>query len=82
MLADAGANATLLRLRSYAAFPGLLGWAYRGVVVGSRGHVIAVRGILRAIERELIRTCSASAGGEPRPIADDPPTRCEIRSDS
>jgi hypothetical protein len=66
VLADAGPNATLLRLRSYAAFPGLLGWAYRGAVVGSRGHVVAVRAMLRAIERELIRNSSASADGEPR----------------
>jgi hypothetical protein len=38
-----------VRAQTHAAFPGPLGWAYRGLVVGSRGHVVGVRRMLRAI---------------------------------
>ena len=34
---------------TYADFPGPRGRAYRAAVIGSRGHVVAVRRILAAI---------------------------------
>ena len=37
---------------SSAEFPGLHGLAYRAIVIGTGGHVIGVRGILRRIKIE------------------------------
>jgi hypothetical protein len=48
-LADTPDGATTLTARSYAAFPGLPGWTYRTLVIGTRGHVLAVRHLLRSI---------------------------------
>jgi hypothetical protein len=45
---DGGAR---VRARTYAAFPGLAGRAYRAAVIGSRGHVVAVRRMLRSVAR-------------------------------
>ena len=42
---------TLLGARTYAAFPGVHGRAYRALVIGSRAHVIATRHILRSVQR-------------------------------
>jgi hypothetical protein len=50
-LADGAAGMTLLSARTYAAFPGPHGRAYRAVVIGTRGHVVAVKHILRGIRR-------------------------------
>ena len=50
-LADAAAGETLLTARTYAAFPGLLGRIYRALVIGTRGHVVAVRRMLRSVRR-------------------------------
>jgi hypothetical protein len=33
-------------------FPGLHGTAYRALVIGSGGHVVGVRGILRRVKAE------------------------------
>ncbi len=41
----------MLRARSYATFPGLHGAAYRALVIGSGGHVVAVRRMLERIAR-------------------------------
>ncbi len=48
---DAGPGRSRLRAESRAAFPGLTGRAYRLLVVGSRGHVVAVRRLLAAVRR-------------------------------
>jgi hypothetical protein len=42
---------TLLAATSHAAFPGLLGAAYRALVVGSGGHGLVVPAMLRAVGR-------------------------------
>jgi hypothetical protein len=42
---------TLLRAETRAQFPGLAGRAYRGLVIGTRGHVLAVTSLLRAARR-------------------------------
>ena len=44
-----------VRLESRAAFPGPHGALYRLAVVGSRGHVVAVRRLLAAIRRSAER---------------------------
>lgn len=42
---------TTLRAKTFAAFPGLKGAAYRLLVITSRGHPVAVRGLLARISR-------------------------------
>jgi hypothetical protein len=42
---------SLLRAETRADFPGLKGRVYRALVIGTRGHVVAVTRILRAIRR-------------------------------
>jgi hypothetical protein len=42
---------TRLAATSHAAFPGLLGTAYRALVVGSGGHGLVVPAMLRAVGR-------------------------------
>jgi hypothetical protein len=42
---------TRLRAETRAEFPGGKGRAYRALVIGTRGHVFAVRRILRAVKR-------------------------------
>ncbi|GII79989.1 hypothetical protein Sru01_49710 [Sphaerisporangium rufum] len=54
-LADAANGSTTVRARSYAAFPGPHGRLYRALVIGSGGHVVAVRGMLREIRRRSLR---------------------------
>ena len=50
-LSDIPNGETLLGARTYAAFPGVHGRAYRALVIGSRAHVIATRHILRSVQR-------------------------------
>jgi hypothetical protein len=50
-LDEAGEGATRVRARTYAAFPGPPGRVYRALVIGTRLHVVATRGILGAIRR-------------------------------
>jgi hypothetical protein len=50
-LAPVGSGRTRLRAESRGAFPGGLGRAYRLLVVGTRGHVLAVRRLLAAVRR-------------------------------
>jgi hypothetical protein len=47
-----------VRLESRAAFPGPAGAAYRAAVIGTRGHRVAVRRLLRDVRRraEQVRT--------------------------
>lgn len=50
-LDDAPGSGTVLRASSYAVFPGLHGQVYRALVIGTRFHVLATRGILHAVGR-------------------------------
>ena len=40
-----------LSARSEAAFPGIRGWLYRALLMGSGGHRIVTRGLLRQVAR-------------------------------
>jgi hypothetical protein len=40
-----------LRAETRAEFPGVQGRAYRALVIGSRGHVLVVRRLLRAVRK-------------------------------
>jgi hypothetical protein len=42
---------TVLKALTYAAFPGLHGRVYRLLVISSRAHVLATRGMLASIRR-------------------------------
>ena len=42
---------TLLRAETRAEFPGLAGRAYKALVIGTEGHLLAVNRILRAVQR-------------------------------
>jgi hypothetical protein len=44
-----GTEQSRVRAQTHADFPGRLGSVYRGLVIGSRGHVLGVRRMLRAI---------------------------------
>jgi hypothetical protein len=48
-------RATTLSVRSLAEFPGVRGRTYRALLMGTRGHVVAVRHMLGTIRRELGR---------------------------
>lgn len=51
----AGAGASRLSAETHAEFPGAAGRVYRGLVIGTRGHVVAVRRLLRAAKRRAER---------------------------
>lgn len=51
VLEHADAEGTLLRARTWAAFPGIRGRAYRALVIGSRAHVVVTRRMLRGVKR-------------------------------
>lgn len=46
---------TTLSAETRAAFPGVSGCVYRGLVIGTRGHVLVVRGLLRSTRRRAER---------------------------
>jgi hypothetical protein len=50
-LVQAPGGTTLLRARSYAAFPGVHGRVYRALVIDTRLHVLATTRILRSVRR-------------------------------
>lgn len=54
-LDELGPGLTRLRAETRAEFPGVLGGAYRGLVIGTRGHVVVVRRMLAAIKRSAER---------------------------
>lgn len=54
-LADEVDGTTVASARTYADFPGLHGRIYRGLVIGSRFHVLAVRRMLESIRRSSLR---------------------------
>ena len=45
-------NVTKLSVLSFATFPGARGRLYRGLLMGTGGHVLAVRHMLRTIQRQ------------------------------
>jgi hypothetical protein len=45
---------TRLVAKSYGVFPGVHGRMYRAAVIGSRGHVVVMKRILRSIERAAL----------------------------
>jgi hypothetical protein len=55
-LEEAAPGRTRIRARTWAAFPGVLGRAYRALVIGTGGHRLVVRRLLR---RVAARACSA-----------------------
>ena len=57
---------TAVRAQTWAAFPGALGRLYRAMVIGSRGHVVAVRWMLARIARRAGRTAEAASGARER----------------
>jgi hypothetical protein len=48
-----------VRAETRAEFPGLRGSAYRALVIGSRGHVLATRRLLAAVKRRAERAASS-----------------------
>jgi hypothetical protein len=54
-LVERSAAGATVRARTSAAFPGLPGACYRAVVIGTRGHVLVVRRMLRAAARKAER---------------------------
>ncbi len=50
-IAELGGGTVRLGAESRGEFPGRAGRAYRLAVIGSRGHVVATRGILRSVRR-------------------------------
>ena len=52
---DLGDGRSRLRARTDAEFPGATGSIYRGLVIGTRLHVLAVRSILRAVRERAER---------------------------
>jgi hypothetical protein len=51
-LDDEGPQRTLVRSATWAAFPGMHGKVYRALVIGTGGHRLAVRRVLRCIAAE------------------------------
>lgn len=56
------AGAVRLSAETRAEFPGRSGGAYRALVIGTRGHVLATNSILRAVRRRAERRRSESDG--------------------
>lgn len=52
-LEPVGSDGSQLRAESRAAFPGLHGRVYRLLVVGTGGHVLAVRRLVSAVRRRV-----------------------------
>ena len=61
-LDDGPDDGTVLRALTYAAFPGPKGFVYRTLVIGTRLHVLATRGLLQAIRRRSMAESKAQAG--------------------
>lgn len=54
-LSDAPGGGTCVHARSYAAFPGVHGRAYRALVIGTRLHVVATNYMLHGIRAAAAR---------------------------
>lgn len=55
------ADRSRLRAETRAEFPGPKGAAYRALVIGSRGHVLATRHLLGAVRRRAERAATPAA---------------------
>ena len=55
LIEQAGPDQSLVRARTNAEFPGLHGTIYRGMVIGTRGHVFATRRMLDGIAAKAER---------------------------
>lgn len=53
VLDEAPADATKLSVQSFAAFSGTRGRLYRALLMGSGGHVFAVRHMIRTIQHDV-----------------------------
>lgn len=60
-LSDVPGGGTCLHARSYAAFPGLHGRAYRALVIGTRLHVVATNHMLRRIRAAALRAADGKS---------------------
>jgi hypothetical protein len=54
-LADEGPQRTRLAARTWGRFPGISGWTYRALVIGTGVHRVAVRRMLRRIAAQATR---------------------------
>jgi hypothetical protein len=59
-----GPTSTTVRAETRAAFPGVPGRIYRLLVVGTRGHVFAVRRLLAGVRRRSDPTTGKKTGGD------------------
>jgi hypothetical protein len=50
-LQDGAGHSTVLRAKTFAAFPGLHGQMYRAMVIGTRVHVLATTHMLRSVRQ-------------------------------
>jgi hypothetical protein len=57
---EVGANRSRLRAETRAKFPGARGRAYRALVIGTRGHVVAVKRLLRAVGTHAERAATTN----------------------
>ncbi|WP_431234948.1 hypothetical protein ACQ856_10745 [Mycolicibacterium psychrotolerans] len=56
LLEDDPAGGTRVAAQSWAAFPGFTGRIYRALVIGSGGHRVVVRDMLKRIARQALST--------------------------
>jgi len=54
-IAETPDSTVLLGAETRAEFPGRTGALYRAAVIGTRGHVLATRSVLRAVRRQAER---------------------------
>lgn len=54
-IASSGTDCSELSVVTRAEFPGPVGTVYRGLVIGSGGHVLATRRLLNSVRREAER---------------------------
>ena len=60
---------SLLSAETHARFPGIAGGAYRTAVIGTRGHVLATRRMLRAAKHRAETGAAGAAGAAEAPGA-------------
>jgi hypothetical protein len=60
VLDEDGPQRTVVRSQTWAAFPGLHGKIYRALVIGSGGHRVVVRRVLRRIAAEALSRGAAA----------------------
>jgi hypothetical protein len=53
-LQDLGTSGTRLAAETRADFPGIKGNLYRGLVIGTRAHVVVTRSLLAAVQRRTL----------------------------